>query len=149
MDIDSVVGQLNAQVYGQLRLAGDDETVEAAGEAILAALEPALRQIGMSLAEQAAAEVGAQLPTHTVEVVLSEGQPSLVVRDSGEEITVSTDQLDARITVRLPEDLKEELEAAANDMGDSMNTFVIRALAGTTRAERRSNRATFKGTIET
>jgi hypothetical protein len=149
MDIDSVVGQLNAQVYGQLRLAGDDEAVEAAGEAILAALEPALRQIGMSLAEQAAAEVGAQLPNHTVDVVLSEGQPSLVVRDSGEEITVSTDQLDARITVRLPEDLKEELEAAANDMGDSMNTFVIRALAGTTRAERRSNRATFKGTIET
>ena len=149
MDIDSVVGQLNAQVYGQLRLAGDDEAVEAAGEAILAALEPALRQIGMSLAEQAAAEVGAQLPNHTVDVVLSEGQPSLIVRDSGEEITVSTDQLDARITVRLPEDLKEELEAAANDMGDSMNTFVIRALAGTTRAERRSNRATFKGTIET
>ncbi len=149
MDIDSVVGQLSAQVYGQLRLAGDDAAVEAAGEAILTAIEPALRQAGMSLAEQAAAEVGAQLPNHTVDVVLSEGQPSLVVRDSSEDITVTTDQLDARITVRLPEDLKEELEEAANDMGDSVNTFVIRALAGTTRAGKRSNRATFQGTIET
>lgn len=149
MDIDSVVGQVNALVYGQLRMAGDDPAIEAAGEAILAAIEPAIRQAGMSLAEQAAAEVGSQLPDRKVEVVLAEGQPSLVVRGTDDSITVTTEDLDARMTVRLPEELKDELELAAQGMGDSVNTFVVRALSGTTRAGKRSSRATFKGTIET
>ncbi|HSJ70502.1 MAG TPA: toxin-antitoxin system HicB family antitoxin [Acidimicrobiia bacterium] len=149
MDIDSVISQVNAMIYGQLRLAADDPAVEAAGEAILTALDPALRQAGMALAEQAAAEVGAQLPDRKVDVVLSEGQPSLIVRDSEQAVTVSTDELDARMTVRLPENLKEDIELAAQDLGDSVNTFVVRALSSTTRAGRHSSRATFKGTIET
>ena len=149
MDIDSVISQVNAMVYGQLRLAADDPAVEAAGEAILNALDPALRQAGMALAEQAAAEVGAQLPDRKVEVVLSDGQPSLIVRDSEQTITVSTDELDARMTVRLPENLKDDIESAAQDLGDSVNTFVVRALSSTTRAGRNSSRATFRGTIET
>lgn len=149
MDVDSVIGQVNAMIYGQLRMAGDDPAVEAAGEAILAAIEPALRQAGMTLAEQAAVEVGAQIPDRTVEVVLSDGQPSLVVRESDSSITVNTDDLAARITVRLPEDLKDDLDAAAQAMGDSVNTFVVRSLAGTTRAGKHSSRSTFKGTIET
>jgi len=149
MDIDSVIDQVNALVYGQLRMAGEDPAVEAAGEAIVRAMEPALRQAGMILAEQAAAEVGAQIADRRVEVVLNQGQPSLIVRDSDQTVTVSTDELDARITVRLPETLKEDIETAAQDLGDSVNTFVVRALASTTRAGHNSSRATFKGTIDT
>jgi hypothetical protein len=149
MDIDSVIDQVNALVYGQLRMAGEDPAVEAAGEAMVRAMEPALRQAGMILAEQAAAEVGAQIADRRVEVVLNQGQPSLIVRDSDQTVTVSTDELDARITVRLPETLKEDIETAAQDLGDSVNTFVVRALASTTRAGHNSSRATFKGTIDT
>lgn len=149
MDIDSVVGQITAQVYGQLRMAGDDPAAEAAGEAILSAIEPALRQAGMSLAEQAATEIGAQLPDRTVDVVLTDGQPALVVRTVDDPITINTDDLDARMTVRLPEDLKETLERAAQDLGDSVNTFVVRTLTSTTKASRGSSRTTFEGTIET
>ena len=149
MDIESSIGQVKAIIYGQLRIAGDDPAVEAAGEAILASVEPALRQVGMTLAEQAAAEVGAQLPDKRVEVVLAEGEPSLVVRPEAGDIPVNTEDLDARITVRLPEDLKEDLEAAAQDLGDSVNTFVVRALAGTTMAGKKSSRSSFQGTIET
>lgn len=149
MDIDSVVGQVNAMIYGQLRMAGDDPAIEAAGEAILTVIEPAVRQAGMSLAEQAAAEVGAQLPDRRVEVVLSEGQPTLVVRSTDEPITVNTDELDARMTVRLPDQLKDEIEIAAADLGDSVNTFVVRALSATARSGQRSSRSTFQGTIET
>lgn len=149
MDIDSVVAQVNAMIYGQLRMAGADPAIEAAGEAILTMIEPAVRQAGMALAEQAAVEVGAQLSDRTVEVVLTERQPTLVVRASGEPIAVNTDELDARITVRLPDRLKDEIEAAASDLGDSVNTFVVRALSATARSGRRSSRATFQGTIET
>jgi hypothetical protein len=149
MDIDGVVTQVRSVIESQLRLAGDDESIAAAGEAMLAALMPALRQAGTVLAEQAAAEVAAQLPDLNVDVVVESGQPTLVIRQHPDTITVSTDDLGARITVRLPEDLKTELESAASDLGDSVNTFVVRALAGKTKGVRRSTRSTFEGTIET
>jgi hypothetical protein len=150
MDIDSVVAEFKTMLYGQLRLAGEDPSVEAAGEAILAALEPALKQAALTLAEQAAVEVGSQLPDHAVDdVVLASGQPTLVVRPTSDVITVNTDDLGARITVRLPEDLKDDLEIAASDLGDSVNTFVVRALAGNAKRSKASSRSVFEGTIDT
>lgn len=149
MDIEGLATQVTGVVAGQLALASDDPTVTAAGDVIVAALEPALRQMGTSLAEQAAIEIGAQLPDHTIDVVLRDGQPNLVVRSTAETVTISPDDLGARITVRLPEELKGDLEAAASDLGDSVNTFVVQALAGKTKARGDSNRTTFEGTIET
>ncbi len=149
MDVESVIAQVRAVIDSQMRLAGDDEAIAAAGDAILAALTPALRQAGMTLAEQTAAEVGAQLADHKVSIMLEDGQPSLVVQESTDTVSVSTDDLGARITVRLPEELKGELESAASDLGDSVNTFVVRALAGKTKGSKRSSRSTFEGTIET
>ncbi|GMQ92970.1 MAG: hypothetical protein BMS9Abin12_0447 [Acidimicrobiia bacterium] len=149
MDIESVVQQVRRIAEGQLRIAGDDPAVAAAGEAVLIALEPALRQAASTLAEQAAAEVAAQLPDKTVDVVLSDGQPTLVVRRTGDSVAINTEDLDARMTVRLPEDLKDDLELAASALGDSVNTFVVKALAGSAQALKRSSRSTFEGTIET
>lgn len=149
MDIESVVQQVRRIAEAQLRIAGDDPAIAAAGEAVLTALEPALRQAASALAEQAAAEVAAQLPENTVDVVLSEGQPTLVVRRTGESVTVNTEDLGARMTVRLPEDLKDDLELAASELGDSVNTFVVKALAGSAKALKRSSGSTFEGTIET
>jgi len=149
MDIESIVQQVQATAEGQLRIAGDNAAVQAAGDAVLVALEPALRQAASSLAEQAAAEVSAQLPENTVDVVLSDGQPTLVVRRTGDSKTINTEDLDARMTVRLPEDLKDDLEVAASELGDSVNTFVVKALAGSAEALKKSSRSTFEGTIET
>ncbi len=149
MDIDSVVQQVRRISEGQLRIAGDDPAVAAAAEAVLTALEPALRQAASTLAEQAAEEVSAQLSDHKVDVVLSDGQPTLVVRRTEGSMTVNTEDLGARMTVRLPEDLKDDLELAASELGDSVNTFVVKALAGSARALKRSSRSTFEGTIET
>jgi len=149
MDIESVVQQIRRIAEGQLGLAGDDPAIAAAGEAVLIALEPALRQAASTLSEQAAAEVAAQLPDHTVDVVLSDGQPTLVVRRTGDSVAINTEDLDARMTVRLPEDLKDDLEVAASELGDSVNMFVVKALAGSAKALKRSSRSTFEGTIET
>ncbi len=149
MDIDSVVTEFQMIVHAQLALAGDDPSIEAAGEAILGSLEPALKQASSILAEQAAAEVGSQLPDHAVDVVLASGQPTLVVRSTRDAITVNTDNCAARITVRLPDDLKDDLEAAAADLGDSVNTFVVRALAGKAKESRRDTRSVFEGTLRT
>ncbi|KAA3641376.1 MAG: hypothetical protein DWP92_01265 [Armatimonadetes bacterium] len=149
MDIDSVVAEFKAVVHGQLRLAANDEAVEAAGEAILAALEPALRQAGSSLAEQAAVEVGSQLPDRAVEVILRDGQPTLRVQQANDPISINADDLGARMTVRLPHGLKVDLESAAAEAGDSVNTFVVRALAGKANRTKTSTSSRFDGTIET
>jgi len=149
MDIESLTGQVKAVVAGQLALVSDDPVVDAAGESILAALDPALQQMGTTLAEQAAVEVAAQLQDHIIEVVLRNGEPFLVVRATEEHVTISHDDLGARITVRLPEDLKGDLESAASDTGDSVNTFVVKAIAGKTKARSRRSRTTFEGTFET
>lgn len=149
MDIEIIVEQFRRTAQGQLRIAGDDPSVVAAGEAVILSLEPALRLAAMTLAEQAAAELTAQLPDHTVDVVLADAQPTLVLRDVGGAVAISTEDLDARMTVRLPEELKDDLETAASDLGDSVNTFVVKALAGSAEALKRTSRSTFEGTIET
>lgn len=149
MDIEIIVEQFRRTAQEQLRIAGDDPSVVAAGEAVILSLEPALRLAAMTLAEQAAAELTAQLPDHTVDVVLADAQPTLVLRDVGGAVAISTEDLDARMTVRLPEELKDDLETAASDLGDSVNTFVVKALAGSAEALKRTSRSTFEGTIET
>jgi 23S rRNA U2552 (ribose-2'-O)-methylase RlmE/FtsJ len=149
MDTDIIITQMRDTIEAQMRLAGVDAAVAEAADAVLTSLEPALRQAAVTLAEQAATELGAQLPGSAVDVVISDGQPTLRIRQTDEPVTVSTDDLDARMTVRLPEDLKDDLEIAATELGDSVNTFVVRALTGSANALKRSSRASFKGTIET
>lgn len=148
MDAEGLLRELEAAIETQLRIAAGDEAVMAAADSLLAALAPAVREAVRSLAEQAAAEVGAQLPDQTVDVVIADGEPTLVVRTVREPVTVSTEDLEARLTVRLPNELKQHLEVAAGEMGDSINTYVVKTLTERTkRSTRRQGR--FSGTINT
>ena len=54
MDISTVFTELEAAVHRQLELTADDPDVTEAAAALIAVLEPALRQAGTTLAEQAA-----------------------------------------------------------------------------------------------
>ena len=105
MDTSSVISEVEAALAAQLQLGGGDPAVEAAGEALLVALGPALRQGAMDLAGQAVAEVIAQLPDFDDEFVVTEGEPNVVVRQIEEATSVSTDELESRMTVRLPKAL--------------------------------------------
>ena len=137
MNTEAIVARFEDQLVAQGRLAGEDPAVEQVVEALVSTLGPAMRQAALELAEQAAAEVGAQLTTGRVEVVLADGEPSLVLRTEGAEPSFSADELEARMTVRLPTNLKTALEEAADDAGDSVNSFVIKTLAtGATRGRK-------------
>ena len=63
----------------QVLVAGGQPEVEAAAAALIEVLGPALREVALDLAGQAAAEVAAQLPDHEVNVVLADGDPTLKV----------------------------------------------------------------------
>jgi predicted HicB family RNase H-like nuclease len=121
---------VEAAVEAQVGLTGDDPAIAAASRSLLAVLRPALREAALDLASQAALEVGAQLPSSNVEVVLVDGEPSLRVTDQ-EIRTPETDdeEFAARITVRLPPSVKHLVEEAASESGDSINSWVIKALS--------------------
>jgi hypothetical protein len=128
---------------------GDDETA-AAAERLIQALRGSA---GMRLLEtlgEAALEISAQLPEGHVEVRLAGADPELIYvgGEQAEPPAVSAeDGLTARITLRLPETLKRELETAASREGVSLNTWLIRALSRSTAppARRSGNRLTGYG----
>ncbi len=147
MDTSIVTTEIERALNAQLRLAGEDSVVADAAEAILIGLEPAIERAVMRLAEQAAGEAESQLPGRSVGVELREGAPVLVVREAQASVAIDTDDLEARITLRLSEKLKGVLEDAADEAGDSMNAFVVKTL--TSKARERGTGRRYTGTIET
>jgi len=147
VDISAVVVEVEDALTGQLQLVGDDPAVVRAGEVMIGALQPAIERAALRLAEQAAEEVDAQLPDKAVTVRLQEGTPILTVEDSGTPITIGTDELEARITLRLSDRLKSVLEEMAGESGDSVNSYVLKTLTSKTRDRTTGRR--FSGTIET
>lgn len=132
MDVTTVTTEIEALLQQQLELMSGDDAVERATQAMLLSLEPALQRAAMQLAEQAAAEVDAQLPDARVDVVVSDGDPTLVVRSSQEAgPAFGVEDLEARLTLRLPSQLKDQIEQAAGDAGDSINSYVIKSLSRT------------------
>ncbi len=81
MNTEAIASKLEDHLLATGQISGGGPAVEPLIEALVASLGPAIRQATMELVEQAAMEIGAQLPTGRVEVVLSEGEPSLVYRE--------------------------------------------------------------------
>ena len=108
-----------------------DEQVAAAAEQLSQALTSTLGLRLLEVLSEAALEVSSQLPSGHVEVRLAGQEPSLVYveREETPPLPSAEDGLAARITLRLPESLKESLERAASGEGVSVNTWILKALA--------------------
>lgn len=142
MHIDPIVNAIRSALLNQAALGSGDPSVEAAAAQLAIALEPTVRQAAFDLAQQAATEVGAQLSDRTVDVVLLDGEPSLRVVERPAATTgppVTSEDLDARITLRLPPSLKRLIEDSVTIDGGSVNSWVVDALA------RRARRSEPKG----
>ncbi len=148
MHLAPIFTAIEAAVSTQLAVAGGDSTMEAAASQLLSALEPAIRQIGMELAQQAAIEVGAQLGDRTVDVVIVDGEPQLRVSQAQNvESATPEEDFDARITLRLPPSLKGLVESAADETGDSVNAWVVKALTSNARKSTKVGRSV-RGSFE-
>ena len=128
MDSTLIESELREALDNQKALSGD-ETVAAAAELLLQVLGPALRGATHKLATQALQELNAQFGYDRVTVSLEDGDPILQVSDNASAVSVSASDLDARITLRLPDALKEAIELAATDDGDSVNTLILKTLS--------------------
>jgi hypothetical protein len=145
MNTYSAFSKLEEAVGRQLAFGGSDPAVESAGREILAILEPTVRQIVIDLAQQAAVEVSAQVPDYEVDVVMSDGEPELQVKpvEAGGDATGS---YEARLTLRLPDNVKELIEGAAAGTGDSVNSWVVKTLSSKASVRRGGKRVS--GTVE-
>lgn len=148
MDTTGLIAHLESAVASQVVLAGNDPTVESAARAILNVLEPALRNAALDLAQQAAAEIEAQLGDHRVEVVVSDGEPSLRLGRPVDEPAVLGEGYEARLTLRLPARIKELVEEAAGSTGDSVNGWVVKALSSKAKTSARLPGRRVTGTVE-
>jgi hypothetical protein len=112
-------------------LAADEPTAEAARR-LSQALGSSLHLRLLDIVSEAAAELSAAVPGR-IDVRLAGRDPDLVyVEEDVEPATAATggdDALTARITLRLPESLKVQIELAASGENASVNSWIIRALA--------------------
>jgi hypothetical protein len=111
---------------------GDDATAEA-GRRLSLAVESSLHLRLLDLLTEVSVALSAQLSSGRVEVRLSGREPELVVVDeepAGTQQPAAAEEGEmARITLRLPESLKAQAEAAAAREGVSTNTWLVRAVA--------------------
>ena len=144
MHLDHAFIEIETAVDNQVRI-GAPELTEIASELMLA-LRPALERTLIGVVEEAATEVSAQLIGQRVDVRLDNGSPVLVVTEERKERSHDPEELEARVTLRLPSSLKSLIEESASTTGDSINGWVVDALR--TRAGRRTVGSHVEETIQ-
>jgi hypothetical protein len=113
--------------------AGTEETRRIA-DLLSGALDSAVRLMIMDVLSQTADEITAALPEGAVEVRLRGREPQIVVSHteppdrSPEAIQVDSEGDSVRVTLRLPEPLKNAVEDAANRAALSVNSWLVRAV---------------------
>jgi HicB family len=110
---------------------GDEATAQAA-QRLTEALASTLHLRLLDLLGEAALEIGGQLGSGRVEVRLAGREPELVVvlEDATDDVQVPPgEEYTGRITLRLPESLKNSVENAAAQEGISTNAWLVRSIA--------------------
>ena len=140
MQLQPHVTQVSEQLAAAAAL-GDDRTREVAG-ALATAAGPAVRLALIAALTEAADEITAAMLTYP-------GSPAVSLRLEGDEVHVDvhataiegeTEELrdggdaSARISLRLSEALKADIDAAADRDGVSVNTWLVRAAAAAVRS---------------
>lgn len=114
----------------EVAAAAGDAAVAPVVERLAASLEASAHLWLLDAAGQAAAQLTSQLPSGHVEVRLDGRDPELVyVPDDVPEPAASGEEYAARITLRLPEALKAQVESWAAAEGVSVNTWLVRSIA--------------------
>ena len=114
---------------------------QAAAERLALALDPATRMMLLEALSQAAAEITGDLEHEAVDVRMSGREPEFVVTRVEADLPPAPpappappttaepeDDSQSRITLRLPESVKARAEEAANQIGQSLNAWIVDAV---------------------
>lgn len=129
MQMAPYVHALQDDLAAAAELAGD-EAAQEAGRRLSQALEASFQLRFLDLLGEVAGTLSGQVPGR-IEVRLAGREPELVyVEDEvAEPAAPADDALTARITLRLSESLKAQVEVAAARESLSVNSWIVRALA--------------------
>jgi predicted DNA binding CopG/RHH family protein len=138
MQIDGLTQALREDL-SRVAALGDENTSRAA-DLLSVAIEASLgRRIQDALAE-AALELNEQLDSAHVELRVAGRDLQLVlVREDSTASEPADEAFSARITLRLPESLKQRIEASAAREGASVNTWLVQALQRAVESRRPSS----------
>ena len=136
MDLTQYVENLRGALLVAAETGGDD--ARALAERLTAPLESSLRLTLLDALSAAADEITRELAPGSVELRLRSGEPEFAVAraaapaeepDEAPPPPEVEDAATARINLRLPESLKSEVEQAAARERQSVNAWLIRAIA--------------------
>ncbi|MGH9172270.1 MAG: toxin-antitoxin system HicB family antitoxin [Acidimicrobiales bacterium] len=131
MLLSPIVEGLSEDLKRSAALGGDE--IRQAAEMLVDALGPAVRLRILDVLQQAGEELTASFPGAQVEMRLQGRDPVLTMNIGRGPIAGSQDDIGsgeaetARLTLRLPEGLKSQVERAANSAGVSINTWLVDA----------------------
>ncbi|NLG20823.1 MAG: pilus assembly protein HicB [Actinomycetales bacterium] len=150
MELTTYVERLRAEVAAATELAGPE--ISTAAQRVLSAVDPAIRLVLLEALTDAAAEITTELPSGSVETRLRGRAVEFVLDGVGapagpedaypqdserEPVDESGDQI--RITLRLPEGLKQRAEELAAEVGQSLNSWLVDAVRDATSSGLRIN----------
>jgi hypothetical protein len=154
MDLTPYIEGLQQDLAATAEPGGPD--VKRAAELLSGSIEASARLTLLEALSDAAAEITTKLGTATVDVRLRGRQADLIVSErtpapepeaaTGPVADASGDL--ARMTLRLPEGLKEQAERAASSEGISVNAWLVRAVAAAV-SGRSNTQAPFPGVVRT
>ena len=125
MKMSKFIDLLSADLKALGKLGGPD--LESAVSRLIPTLEPVLRTRLLEALTEIAGEINDQLPGARVDARLAGGEVELVYLQDETVTRETPSELNARITLRLPEDLKSRIESAATKEGISLNSWLLKA----------------------
>jgi predicted DNA binding CopG/RHH family protein len=138
MQIDGHINALREELQRVASLG--DETTHHAAELLSVALESSLARRLQDILAEAALELNSQLADGHVEIRIAGRDLELVVVREDDSAPEAVDEaFSARITLRLPESLKQRIESSASREGASVNTWLVQALQRAVESRRPSS----------
>ena len=115
---------MSADIKALGKLGGPE--LESAVARLIPTLAPVLRTRLLEALTEIAGELKEQLPGAHLEARVQGDDIELLYVEDGSVIRENPADLNARITLRLPEDLKSRIESAATKEGISLNSWLLK-----------------------
>lgn len=125
MKMSKFIDQLSGDLKALGQLGGPD--LEVAVSRLIPTLEPVLRTRLLEVLSEVAGELKEHIPGASIEARLNGDEVELVYLQDESVVRETPAELNARITLRLPEDLKSRIERAATVEGISLNSWLLKA----------------------
>lgn len=125
MKMSSFIDRFTSDLQALGKLGGPD--LDRAISRLIPVLEPVLRSRFLESFATLANEAKEQLPGGRLEARINGDEISFVYLHDESATRETPAELNARITLRLPEDLKSRIEEAATKEGISLNSWLLKA----------------------